>query len=684
MKSPRDINCPKFLLPYLLATICAATGAFAASVTVSSTGATGDPPSAIDNDFTRINTAIQNAMNGDTITLVGTFDWTEVNAAASWALGSDGIASTSDDYAIDVPGVDNVTLTATSLGAATIQGPGDLLGVGLEAFLVFESNLGTKTFQNWTVSNLVILDFDLAIGMFATNGSRTAFNDTTITGNRVRILADLVNEIASLRGVLAGLIQNFGIHLSYGTNQTVSNNTIEISGDGNSAGGDPVAASMGIAWQRVTPIGEADYDGLLIDDNEIQILNAQSATPESIIGIWDDSLAHASNLTISNNNFVNLHVGNNPATNIQRAFGVSSHSSASTTVAYRGNSLSGAERGFSWAIGQNFSAFEAVELTSNTATNNEMAVRIRSSGAAVLRCNRFFGNVFAVENNGAVANADAEDNWFGCNGGPGTVGCDPNMTDVTVDADPWLVLSVAADPTSVSATVGMSTVTADLNNNSNGAPANCTTPVPDGVAVLFAGTLGAVNLANETLAGGSAQTTFTAGATTGAGRVDATIDGQTTGADITITAPTPPNLAVSVSDGLCEAVPASNLIYEVKVTNLGGTDAIGASIDSTTTTSLGGCTWTCTTTGGATCAANAVPGIFSDTANIPGGTSVTYSLTCPYTPAVNTDFAKHTVTATLASDSDLSNNTNTDSTESTLSNAVIFCNGFEEGNTSAW
>ena len=55
-------------------------------------------PTASDNDYTRIDNAIQAATPTDIIKLLGTFDWTEANAAASWALGSDGVASTGDDY----------------------------------------------------------------------------------------------------------------------------------------------------------------------------------------------------------------------------------------------------------------------------------------------------------------------------------------------------------------------------------------------------------------------------------------------------------------------------------------------------------------------------------------------------------------------------------------------------------
>ena len=119
----------------------------AASITVTPAGT----PTASDNDYTRINNAVYSIAGGGTITLSGTFDWTETNAAASWALGSDGIASTVDDYSIVVPAnLNGVTFTATTLGAGTIQGPDDLPGVELEG--VFFFNGGDN--QNWTISNI--------------------------------------------------------------------------------------------------------------------------------------------------------------------------------------------------------------------------------------------------------------------------------------------------------------------------------------------------------------------------------------------------------------------------------------------------------------------------------------------------------------------------------------------------
>jgi len=60
------------------------TGAGGATITVTPAVV----PTASDNDFTRIQNALDGAGSGDTIVLLGTFNFTEANAAASWALGN--------------------------------------------------------------------------------------------------------------------------------------------------------------------------------------------------------------------------------------------------------------------------------------------------------------------------------------------------------------------------------------------------------------------------------------------------------------------------------------------------------------------------------------------------------------------------------------------------------------------
>ncbi|MBK6962343.1 MAG: hypothetical protein IPH20_00030 [Bacteroidales bacterium] len=79
-------------------------------------------PAAANNDYTRILNAVELVSNNWSINLHGTFDWTETNAAASWALGNDGVSGNDDDYTVLVPaGLTGVTFTAPEgFGNATI------------------------------------------------------------------------------------------------------------------------------------------------------------------------------------------------------------------------------------------------------------------------------------------------------------------------------------------------------------------------------------------------------------------------------------------------------------------------------------------------------------------------------------------------------------------------------------
>ncbi len=337
---------------------------------------------AANNDYRRIQNALNAAAPGDTIILNGTFDFTQPFAAAAWALGNDNTAGTGDDYEVIAPGVNNVTLTATSLGSATIQGPGDLAAVNLEAFLVFDASISGAS-QGWTISNLRILDFDLSIGMFAV--SATDYNNTTITNNFIRIPTDLNATVAP-----ADVNQNIGINFSFGTNQSITGNSFQIPGDGVSDSG-AGNFSTSVVMQSNTSGGSV-YDGLNISNNVIHTLNAQSANPQVTLGIWENGHAHTSNITIANNSFLNDAAGNSPSLNLERAFRVTSHSGASSTVTYSGNTAAGANIGYQWIAGSDFSGNLPVRLISNTITNCDTGVLVQSNGLAHLETNVITGS----------------------------------------------------------------------------------------------------------------------------------------------------------------------------------------------------------------------------------------------------------------------------------------------------
>jgi hypothetical protein len=441
----------------------AATPGFQAPASFVVVPTPGGSESAADNSYRRPSNAVACVLDNQTVDLQGTFDWTEANAAASWALGTDNVAATADDYSILAPAnVNGVTLTSTTADAV-IQGPGDLPGVNLEGVLVFDGGDN----QNWTISRLDIRDFDLSIGMFNGAGGVDAFNDTVITQNHIRIATDLNTTVAP-----ADVNQNIGIHFSFGTNQTISANVIDIPGDGVSDSPGNFAATVGM---QSNTSGGSVYDGLLITNNTINVLNAQSADPESILGIWENAHGHTSDITVSDNDFVNLAVGNVPASNLQRAFRVTSHSGASTTVTYSGNTVGGANIGFQWISGSNFTGNQPVEVTSNTISDTTTGVLVQSNGVAhltmnsigdsgtgvsitsgsvvTLDCNRIVDNTTGILSptaatiagtNAIVGNGtgvdgssipvgpamDAQNNWWGCAAGPGNAGCDTVVGNV--------------------------------------------------------------------------------------------------------------------------------------------------------------------------------------------------------------------------------------------------------------
>jgi uncharacterized repeat protein (TIGR01451 family) len=336
-------------------------------------------PTPVDNDFTRIQTAVSQAVAGDTIELSGTFDFAEPNAAARWARGADGAAGTADDYAVSAPDQRGwVTLTAAGPGAATVRGPGDLPYVGRDAFL----SLAGSDFDGWVVSNLTILDFDLAIGMHAT--APGAFDGVWVTGNRIRLAVD-----HNGRARRADPFENVGIRLSWGTGQLVTDNRIEIPGTGTSSPLAADAAPHGFATSvgiQTEPGGPAAYDFLGIVRNTIQVLGAQSAFPERVVGIWEAG-ASVNTLYVSDNVFENADPGNRPAANRQTAVWLTSADFADRAVTVRDNSVSGAAQGFRLTAGPSEAPDPpVVEFINNTATGIatglavEGGVRARLSG----------------------------------------------------------------------------------------------------------------------------------------------------------------------------------------------------------------------------------------------------------------------------------------------------------------
>ena len=120
---------------------------------------------------------------------------------------------------------------------------------------------------------------------------------------------------------------------------------------------------------------------------------------------------------------------------------------------------------------------------------------------------RFVGNSNPVGGTGIAvdeATANLQNNWWGCNAGPGNTGCDSVAINAGGGFSPWLVLSVSANPTQIFPN-GTSLLTADLTHNSASTGGFS---VPNGTPVSFGGTLdSSVNPTNTTLTSGQANST---------------------------------------------------------------------------------------------------------------------------------------------------------------------------------
>jgi len=189
-------------------------------------------------------------------------------------------------------------------------------------------------------------------------------------------------------------------------------------------------------------------------------------------------------------------------------------------------------------------------------------ISAETSGTVTVSDSRFVGNSAPGGGTGAAIDASTAgtltNNWWGCNGGPGATGCDTVQAGGggTDTFNPWLVLSISANPTQIEPS-GTSTLTADLTHNSNSVGGFS---VPNGTAVTFGGTLdSSVNPTNTTLTSGQATSTYTAGSTPGAGTGTAAVDNQTVSTTINIldsvtVTTSPANLSITV-DGVTSTAP---------------------------------------------------------------------------------------------------------------------------------
>ncbi|MHB8857193.1 MAG: Ig-like domain-containing protein [Bellilinea sp.] len=196
--------------------------------------------------------------------------------------------------------------------------------------------------------------------------------------------------------------------------------------------------------------------------------------------------------------------------------------------------------------------YTGLKVISNSLSGNDNAIKLTGSYHDLdiypfvypeIHHNRIAGNMTGIYNDatdystGLIIPITAENNWWGCNGGPDAVGCDVSVPlgfDGSVDFNPWLVMTAAAIPGSIN--LGATAPFAvDLNHNSALAYLTPGDTVPATVPVSFSVTiLGSVLPTAGFYTSGDAATTFTAPSTVGTYEVCGTTDNQSVCSNVTV------------------------------------------------------------------------------------------------------------------------------------------------------
>lgn len=200
-----------------------------------------------DNDFTRIQNALNTAANGATITLQGTFDFSEANALADYVAAGRAVKPKA------APAQTNLTLTAAAPGAATLRI--DKGTVGYDSFLFTEN----RTLSGWTISNLIFDGFDLPLYL---TGNHT---NLTIANNEFRL--GVYNADGTVFGIYAAGAK---------TNLSILDNNFAVTPNGLDPGqpgdGERIIASFFHCCSTTA------YDNTLVDGNEYYLVPRPGTT----------------------------------------------------------------------------------------------------------------------------------------------------------------------------------------------------------------------------------------------------------------------------------------------------------------------------------------------------------------------------------------------------------------------
>jgi nitrous oxidase accessory protein NosD len=353
---------------------------------------------------------------------------------------------------------DNVTISGFTLDGDNpdLASGIDRGGADLDARNGIITNHDAGIFDGLSVSNVTVKNIYLR-GLYASSGGTFDFTSNTVTNVRGDGFSIAIFNSGGTGTITGNTVSeaNDGIASNHSLGVSFSNNIISHAGSG------------------VHTDNAGDHGGApdLIDGNVISDCDTNG------FGVWAFVPHLAPQFT--NNTVTNCTVG-------MAAFG---QGSTSTTV-FQGNVVDGVTP-VANSVGALATTDQlgfgtgnvSVSFTSNRIVRFETGLFVDEANGgsvnATANNNVIVGNTSGAAG-AAVGGVVAQNNWWGCNSGPGFTGCDP--VSAAFNADPWLVniLTVTPDPIAAGQT---GTLTANLTSNSNGdLPGGS---IPDGTSVTF-------------------------------------------------------------------------------------------------------------------------------------------------------------------------------------------------------
>ncbi|MFC5676808.1 beta strand repeat-containing protein [Aeromicrobium endophyticum] len=504
---------------------------------------------------------------------------TLVTCLLAGTLALVGAAPASAATSLTVTTTADVAANAGACGSTSVTAPSGPLS--LREATCLANNIGGTATITVPAGRYVLASGELQIGKAVGQDVRLAgagAGSTIIDGDGKSRVLDLDPNIVG--GVAVSIS---GVTVTGGADSTFGGAGI-IGGSGNSTAADTLSITNSVITGNVAnaanqsssnkPGGGVQFIGgsLTITSSTISG-NSSYSSPGAGVAYYAQGQGSGESLTITGTTFSSNQATSSNESVSNGGGGLAVGSPASTPLSvtasrFVGNSVTGTTaRADGGAIRQDGGV---LTVSRSTFTGNEVKGGAGARGGAVevlrgratLRHNRLTGNVAAtgtaVHAASGAGSVDAELNWFGCNDGPGSAGCDTVASDGTaVDVTPRLVVKASASPSTVTGPNGTSTIKASLLADSAGgavSPSDLT--AFDGLPVAWSSpkpTPATVGASSSNLSGGVASVSYGSATSSGAGSVSASLDNATTTADVVVQRPAtittnPSDASVSVGE----------------------------------------------------------------------------------------------------------------------------------------